>query len=92
MQVKIYQPAKTATQSGKKDQFWLLTPILEENTKSIDNLMGWTSSSNTLVQLKLKFQTADDAALYAKQQGWDYQIVKPQEAKITKKSYADNFS
>ena len=92
MQVKIYQPSKTTTQSGRKDQPWLLVPVLEENTQSIDNLMGWTSSSNTLTQLKLKFKTADEAAKYAEQQGWVYQIIKPQEAKISKKSYSDNFS
>lgn len=92
MQVKIYQPSKTNTQSGKKDQSWLLIPVLKENTQSIDNLMGWTSSSNTLTQLKLKFKTADEATKYAEQQGWSYQIIKPQEARISKKSYSDNFS
>jgi hypothetical protein len=92
MQVKIYQPSKTATQSGKKDQYWLLVPVLEQNTQSTDNLMGWTSSDNTLIQLKLKFKTSGDAAKYAHQQGWGYQIIEPKSAQIIKKSYADNFS
>ncbi|MES2677157.1 MAG: NADH dehydrogenase ubiquinone Fe-S protein 4 [Pseudomonadota bacterium] len=92
MQVKIYQPAKTSTQSGKKHQQWIITPIENENHRSIDNVMGWTSSDNTLTQLELKFQSADDAVKYAKTKGWSYQIIQPQIAKVIKKSYAENFS
>jgi len=91
MQVRIYQPAKTNTQSGKKAQAWLLVPVLEQNSQSVDNLMGWTSSDNTLAQIKLKFKTADDAAKYAEQKGWSCQIIEPNSAQISKKSYADNF-
>jgi hypothetical protein len=91
MQVKIYQPTQTPTQSGQKNQSWLLVPNLEERTQSNDNLMGWTSSNNTLSQLKLKFKTADEAAKYAHQQGWDYQIIEPNTSQVIKKSYADNF-
>jgi len=91
MQVRIYQPAKTNTQSGKKSQSWLLVPVLEQNSQSVDNLMGWTSSDNTLTQLKLKFKTADDAAKYAEQKGWSCQIIEPNSVQISKKSYADNF-
>jgi len=92
MQVKIYQPAKTTTQSGKKTQPWLLVPIENENHRSIDNIMGWTSSDNTLTQVKLKFPSAEEAIKYATNQGWDYQITQPQNAKIIIKSYAENFS
>ncbi len=91
MQVRIYQPTKTTAQSGKKDHSWLLVPVLEQNPQSTDNLMGWTSSNNTLTQLKLKFKTADEAAKYAEQKGWSCQIIEPNSAQITKKSYADNF-
>ncbi len=91
MRVKIYQPAKTITQSGRKTRSWFLEPVLEQKTQSIDNIMGWTSSNNTLTQLKLKFKTSEDAAKYTQQQGWSYAIIKPQTARIFKKSYIDNF-
>jgi mannose-1-phosphate guanylyltransferase len=91
MQVKIYQPAKTTTQSGKKDRSWILVPVLEQNSQSTNNLMGWTSSDNTLTQLKLKFKTVDEATQYAEQKGWNCQIIEPNAAQISKKSYADNF-
>jgi hypothetical protein len=91
MQVKIYQPTKTATQSGTKVAPWILEPVFEANHKSVNNIMGWTSSDNSLAQIKLKFNSSQDAAQYAKGKGWSYQIIEPKEAKIIKKSYADNF-
>ena len=91
MQVKIYQPTKTATQSGKKSSQWLLVPIIEANHKSINNVMGWTSSNNTLSQIKLKFDNSQDAMKYAMKQGWDYEIILPKTALVTKKSYSNNF-
>jgi hypothetical protein len=91
MQVKIYQPTKTATQSGKKSSQWLLVPIIEANHKSINNVMGWTSSNNTLSQIKLKFDNSQDAMKYAMKQGWDYEIILPKTALVTTKSYSNNF-
>ncbi len=92
MQVRIYQPAKTSTQSGKKSHPWLLVPVADENHRHIDSVTGWTSSDNTLAQLELKFQSAQEASKYAQTKGWDCQITQPQTAKIIKKSYAENFS
>ena len=91
MEVKIYQPSKVSTQSRKKSGAWLLELNLKDNYKSIDNLMGWTCSSNTLSQVKLKFVNLEDAVCYAKKQGWSYEVIIPQVAKIFGKSYADNF-
>jgi hypothetical protein len=91
MKVKIYQPTKTATQSGTKAASWLLEPVFDANHQSVNNIMGWTSSDNSLAQIKLKFNSSQDAAKYAKEQGWSYQIIEPKEPKIIKKSYADNF-
>jgi hypothetical protein len=48
MRARIYQPARTAMQSGTaKTHQWVLefTPASE---REIDPLMGWTSSSDTL--------------------------------------------
>lgn len=91
MKVKIYQPIKTPTQSGKKQKPWLIKIVEKENHKTIDPVMGWTSSDNTLEQLNLRFQSPEDAAKYASSQGFEYEIIKNSEVKIPKKSYADNF-
>ncbi len=91
MQVKIYQPTKSPTQSGRKNNFWLVEPIIEDNYKSISSLTGWTSSQSAISQLKLKFNSKEDAIKYAKNNSWAFNVVEPQSPAITKKSYADNF-
>ena len=57
---KIYIPAKTATQSGRgKQKKW----VLEFDTKdpSINPLMGWETSTDTLEEVILKFTTKEKA-------------------------------
>ena len=93
MKVRIYNPTKTAMQSGKANtKFWLLVPVEEERTRSINYLTGWTSTNNTAMQLKLKFKTKEDAVEYAKSNNYQYEIDEPEEATIKKKSYAENFT
>ena len=64
MQVRIYKPAKTAMQSGQRNtKEWLLES--EPTPKEIDPLMGWTSSRDTMQQVKLYFATLEEAKAYA---------------------------
>ena len=67
--------------------------ILEYETKdpTINPLMGWESSSDTLTELKMEFSTKELAINYAKKMKIDYEIIEPKKRKVTKKSYADNF-
>ena len=52
---KIYEPAKTAMQSGlKKFDKWILEFITNDPT--INPLMGWESSNDTMSELKMEFQ------------------------------------
>ena len=87
---KIYIPAKTAMQSGKrKIKNW----ILEFETKDIDidPLMGWERSRDTMSEVRLEFSSKDQAIRYAKKNNIDYYVIEPKKRKIIKKSYADNF-
>tara|TARA_B100000965_G_scaffold367422_1_gene353384 strand:+ start:355 stop:636 length:282 start_codon:yes stop_codon:yes gene_type:complete len=88
---KIYKPSKTAMQSGnKKYDKWLLEFITEET--GINPLMGWESSTDTLSELKLEFSSKDLAIEYAKKNKIKYELIQPNDRKIVKKSYADNFT
>ncbi len=88
---KIYKPSKTAMQSGnKKYNKWLLEFITEET--GINPLMGWESSSDTLSELRLEFSSKDLAIEYAKKNKIHYELIQPNDRKIVKKSYADNFT
>ena len=64
MQVRIYQPAKTAMSSGRaKTQAWILEYEIETPRRP-EPLMGWTSSGDTLNQVKLSFPTREDAVAF----------------------------
>ncbi len=91
MPVRIYQPAKSTTQSGiGKSKAWRLE--FEPNSaKSADPLMGWVSSSDTSQQLKLNFPTEAAAVTYAKSKGLDYVVVPTATRSLKLQSYADNF-
>ncbi len=92
IQVRIYRPAKTAMQSGQaKAKGWLLEG-LSPHRKSPDRLMGWISSKDTLNQIRLEFDTLDDAVAYAERNGWGYTLVPPHSRTLKPKNYADNFS
>ena len=87
---KIYKPSKTAMQSGiKKYDKWILEFITKQT--SINPLMGWESSDDTLSELNLQFSSKELAIEYAKKNKIDYEIIEPKKRKILKKSYADNF-
>ena len=91
MQVRIYKPAKTAMQSGQaKTKEWLLES--EPTPKEIDPLMGWTSSRDTMGQVRLYFASKEEAIAQAEKQGWQYTLDEPKSRAIKPKAYADNFA
>lgn len=92
MKVTIYKPVKSAMQSGKeKSKKWLLTPIEEENSRQINPLMGWTSSDNTSTQIKIFFESKEEAIKYAENEGFEYEVKEEKPILVKKKSYSENF-
>jgi alpha-glucosidase (family GH31 glycosyl hydrolase) len=53
--------------------------------------MGWETSQDTMSEIRLEFLNKEQAINYAKKNNIDYYVVEPQESKIIKKSYSDNF-
>jgi hypothetical protein len=53
--------------------------------------MGWTSSSNTGEQIKLKFETQEQAIAYAKENNIQFDLTTHKKNKLIIKAYADNF-
>ena len=77
-------------QSGlKKFDKWILEYITNDPT--INPLMGWESSDDTLSELKIEFSSKELAIDYAKKNKIEYELIEPQKRKILKKSYSDNF-
>ena len=87
---KIYIPTKTAMQSGRgKLKKWVLEFVTKDS--SINPLMGWESSTDTLGEVILKFSSKDQAVEYAKTNDISYTVIEPKKKEFVIKSYADNF-
>lgn len=91
MPARIYKPAKSATQSGMaRTKQWLLV-FEQDRSREIEPLMGWTSSGDTRQQLRLWFDTKEEAMAYAQREGIPYRVEEPQEPKRRIMAYSDNF-
>ena len=91
MTARIYKPSKAATQSGHAGtKRWLLV-FEPASPREIDVLMGWTSSADTRQQLRLWFQTREEAEAYAKRQGIPFTVEEPKQLTRRVLSYSDNF-
>ena len=89
--VKIYRPAKTATQSGRaRSNRWVLefpTALAQRR----DSLMGWAGQGDTRRQVRLEFDSEEEAVAFARRNGLTYAVEPARERRIRAKSYADNF-
>ncbi|MBU6373273.1 MAG: ETC complex I subunit [Alphaproteobacteria bacterium] len=92
MLAKIYRPSKTAMQSGQAaTRRWILE-FEPRSAMTPDPLMGWSSSADTTRQVKLTFDTREQAIDYARRHGIPHQVMEPKERKPVLKAYGDNFS
>ena len=92
MLARIYKPSKTAMQSGKANtKDWVLE-FEPASARRTDPLTGWISSSDMNGQVRLSFETMEEAAAYAERHGIAFQVFKPQDRATIIKAYADNFA
>ena len=91
MKAKIYKPAKNAMQSGIANvQKWIIE-FEQKNSRFTDPLMGWTGSTDMNQEIKLKFNSKEEAISYAQRNDIEYEVIEPKTHKPIIKSYADNF-
>ena len=77
-------------QSGKRNsKNWLLE--FETLDNGVNPLMGWETSNDTMSEVKLEFETKEQAINYAEKNSVQYFVINPKKRKIIKKSYSDNF-
>ena len=91
MSARIYSPSKTAMQSGTaRTGHWILEFAPKER-RTIEPLMGYTSSSDTQSQVRLRFDTREEAIAYAERNGIEFHLQEPKEPRRRAISYAENF-
>jgi hypothetical protein len=92
MVARIYKPARTAMQSGTaRTRQWVLDYEPEE-PRVVEPLMGWTSSADMKQQLRLSFDTKEEAVAYCERHGIPYQVSEAKEPSRRTIAYADNFA
>ncbi|MBO6755383.1 MAG: ETC complex I subunit [Roseibium sp.] len=91
MVARIYRPAKSAMQSGKANtQRWVLD-YEPEIARTVEPLMGYTSSADMKQQIRLFFETREEAVAYARRNGIAHRVEEPNERRVRGAAYADNF-
>ncbi len=92
MLARIFRPAKSAMQSGKaKTHLWELQ-FEPASARISDPLMGWTQSTDMNGQVRLRFETREEAVDYARRHGIAFEVIADREAATTIRAYADNFA
>ncbi len=91
MRARIFQAPKSAMQSGwAKTSDWALEFVASHGARP-DPLMGWNGGGDTQTQVRLFFDTREEAIAYAERAGLLYDVELPQARRIKPKAYSDNF-
>jgi hypothetical protein len=78
-------------QSGRATTKRWVLEFEPEVPRTVEPLMGWTSSADMRSQVLLEFDTRGEAVAYAEKHQIPYQVFEPHAPKVRPKSYADNF-
>jgi hypothetical protein len=92
MFARIYKPSKTAMQSGQGNTKTWTLDFEAAAPQRVEPLMGWTSGFDTRQQLRLRFDTKEEAIAYCERHGIAYQVSEDRPVARRVMSYADNFA
>ena len=88
---RIIEEQRRTTQSGKaRDGRWTLEFERSEAQRP-DPLTGWAGSGDTKTQIRLAFESKEDALAYAERQGFEAHVITAPPVKLKLQSYSDNF-
>ena len=92
MTARIYKPSRTAMQSGQANtKAWMLD-YEPEQARTVEPLMGWTSSTDMKQEVQLHFDTKEEAIAYCERNGIPHQVFETKPPVRPRISYADNFA
>ncbi|CEG21090.1 ETC complex I subunit [Anaplasma phagocytophilum] len=87
----VHRPAKNAMQSGTfRGDLWYVE-FEPSRSQYVEGLMGWTGSEETLQQVRMCFESKEDAVAYVEAHGIPYILLQDATASRVPKSYATNF-
>lgn len=89
MVARIYKSGSSPTQAGQGANKWVFEFTHEKMT--IDKTMGWASSSDTMHEVKMLFDSEEAAIKFATTNNYKFEVIPQTHTKLIKKNYADNF-
>ena len=90
MKARIYREQDKITQKGTaRLNCWYL--VYSNSEKEIDPLIGWTGSFRPNSQVKLKFDSKEEAIKYAQKNSISFESIFKRNNSTAPKSYSDNF-
>ena len=88
---RIVEEQRKTTQSGKaRVGRWTLEFERTEGQRP-DPLTGWAGSGDTKTQVRLVFDSREEAVAFAERKGLEVHIVPAPPVKLKLQAYADNF-
>ena len=88
---RIVEEQRRTTQSGKaRAGRWILEFERTEGQRP-DPLTGWAGSGDTKTQVRLVFDTREEAVAFAKREKLEVHLVPAPPVKLKLQAYADNF-
>ena len=78
-------------QSGIQNSLHWILEYIHNSARTIEPVMGWVSSTDMMREVKLKFNTKEEAVNFAVANKLEYEVIIPQEKKVTIRTYAENF-
>ena len=91
MKVRIYEPAKSAMQSGSGNSLHWVMEYELATPRRREQIMGWTSSGDTLNQVRMKFDSKEAAVAFAKSEDFEYEVSESHPHQLKPRNYIDNF-
>jgi hypothetical protein len=88
---RIVQEQRKTTQSGKALAGSWTLEFEREQAQRPDPLTGWNGSGDTRTQVRLRFDTKEEALAYAQRKGLTVHLVPAAPVGLKLQAYADNF-
>jgi len=91
MRARLFQPPKSAMQSGLAGTNRWVMEFESAAPRVADPLMGWIGGADTQTQVRLSFPTREEALAYAERNGIVCEAEIPAARHPRPRAYADNF-
>jgi hypothetical protein len=87
----ITEEQRKTTQSGRAQQGLWTLEFERQRPQRPDPLTGWNGSGDTATQVRIRFNTKEEALAYATRKGFSVHLVPAPPVAMKLQAYADNF-